>query len=573
VFAAALFALAALSPARAEPLRPLLFVPGTMGSKLCGPSGVVWGGIFDLESAESFVLNAPGSVPLAACGLLENFGIFLFFNVGIYGDFLDAMERAGYRRGKTLFDCPYDWRRSALTHGVEKMDECLARVRAANPDIDRTGVDVVGHSFGGVVARVYLDKGRDAGLFRRVVLVGSPQRGAVQVFETGRRGFNGLITMLLGGPQRLSQAAFSWESIYEQAPMGVLPERRGPPVLLRALGTAAQVQGQDCCFQQVRAEQCAGSPLDAIRPYCLAPLTLRAAETWRAFPWFPKSLSDEDLAARLNAAAQVQNIMARVPRRPAQMHYVYSNAFATRAKAVFDEAGDVSRFEMGIGDQTVPAESASNGATRGGAAAMAIGLWPVTAEHMTMMENDETIATVHKILGSRDVALKARLGRKAARRASALAQCARGSPMARALGGRAGGRFAALSQNGKAACFRSVAVRGQPLAEAGCPFRLNVELEGAYGQAARQPVVGLEIQEARSARPRPVSGGLKITPTASRLGLTVAHAYTIVAPKEPGTYRILARLEGMDDPVGALPLVVAKRRKPGECLDTAPFVE
>ncbi len=194
------------------PTRPLLFVPGLLGSRLCrpGPDGaetVVWGTTDAFSQFPSLALA--GETDIVPCGLIREISFLGVLTQQVYGPFLDRLEEAGYREGETLFVFDYDWRLSVLDNA-----ERLSRfIEAELPD---GRFDVVGHSMGGLIARTYAMQAGD-GRIGRLVTAGSPWRGSVQVFELMRHGW-GLASGLLGGVENFRRTIISWPSTFELMP-------------------------------------------------------------------------------------------------------------------------------------------------------------------------------------------------------------------------------------------------------------------------------------------------------------------------------------------------------------------
>lgn len=156
-----LSALARRAAARRAPRGPRVYVlPGLMGSRL-GARGVLlddvlWVDLVEIAAGHLTRLALPAGARLVALGALLLNCLKLKLSLRIAG-----------------FDThlhPYDWRRSI----GDLADELNARIAADAPADE---VLVVGHSMGGVVARVALARQR-AERIRRVVQLGAPNHGA-----------------------------------------------------------------------------------------------------------------------------------------------------------------------------------------------------------------------------------------------------------------------------------------------------------------------------------------------------------------------------------------------------------
>jgi hypothetical protein len=102
--------------ARLAPERPLVFVPGLLGSMLCrtgadGEQTIVFGTADALGQFPALAVDAAGD-DLEPCGLLREVSFLGVFTQTVYGPFVERLEQAGYREGETLFVFDYDWRLS-----------------------------------------------------------------------------------------------------------------------------------------------------------------------------------------------------------------------------------------------------------------------------------------------------------------------------------------------------------------------------------------------------------------------------------------------------------------------------
>ena len=124
-------------------------------------------------------------------------GIFGSWNVGdglkldpifhTYDNLVDALKLSGYQEGETLFTFPYQWR---FSNSFTAIDLGL-KVNEIQEVCQCPKVDIVAHSMGGLVARAYIqgpDYGDDV---RKLIFLGTPQRGATEAYlgwEGGERG-------------------------------------------------------------------------------------------------------------------------------------------------------------------------------------------------------------------------------------------------------------------------------------------------------------------------------------------------------------------------------------------------
>ncbi len=197
------------------PERPLVFVPGLLGSMLCrpGPQGeptVVWGTVDAMGQFPTLAVE-PANNDVEPCGLIREVSFLGVVTQAVYGPFIDRLEKAGYREGETLFVFDYDWRLSVF----ENARRLTGFVDATIPG---TGtIDIVGHSMGGLIARTYATNEGGAPRIARLVSAGSPWRGSVQVFELLKGGW-GLANPLLGGLDAFRRTVISFPSTFELLP-------------------------------------------------------------------------------------------------------------------------------------------------------------------------------------------------------------------------------------------------------------------------------------------------------------------------------------------------------------------
>ncbi len=106
-----------------------------------------------------------------------------------YGDLVDYLQRQGYALGRDLFVFPYDWRRD-LRETAELLDAQVTRALvAANGGVTDPAhwqvrqVDLVAHSMGGILGRLYISDSERARRVDQLITFGSPQLGAVSLLK------------------------------------------------------------------------------------------------------------------------------------------------------------------------------------------------------------------------------------------------------------------------------------------------------------------------------------------------------------------------------------------------------
>jgi hypothetical protein len=107
-----------------------------------------------------------------------------------YGDLVDYLRRQGYVDGRDLFVFAYDWRRD-LRDTAEQLDaQITGALVAANGGVADPArwrvrrVDLVAHSMGGVLGRLYVADPARARRVDQLITFGSPQLGAAKLLKT-----------------------------------------------------------------------------------------------------------------------------------------------------------------------------------------------------------------------------------------------------------------------------------------------------------------------------------------------------------------------------------------------------
>ena len=203
------------APATTAAPRPLVFVPGLLGSRLCrtaqdGTQTVLWGTLDAMGHFPELALNAEGSQDITACGLIREISFLGVFSQQIYGPFIDRMEQAGYRDGETLFIFDYDWRASVFDNAAKLAAFIDSKVPTGE-------IDIVAHSMGGLVARTYAVNEGGSDRIGRLISAGTPWRGSVLVFELLQNGW-GAANLLMGGLDGFRRTVVSFPSTFDLMP-------------------------------------------------------------------------------------------------------------------------------------------------------------------------------------------------------------------------------------------------------------------------------------------------------------------------------------------------------------------
>ena len=151
-------------------------------------------------------------------------------NYDVYNQLISYLKSLGFETGRTLFTCPYDWRRP-VEEAVVAFQNCVERARrVVGPD---ARFIVIAHSLGGPITRYYVEVLGHQSDVEKLILMGTPNRGTPSLFALLLKGFG------IGNPnidpilQPLSlRVVRSFPSLYELLPVypGYLTDSDGQPV-------------------------------------------------------------------------------------------------------------------------------------------------------------------------------------------------------------------------------------------------------------------------------------------------------------------------------------------------------
>jgi pimeloyl-ACP methyl ester carboxylesterase len=234
----------ATAQAAAEaPRRPLVFIPGLLGSRLCRPNPdnprdpiVAWGTLAALPSLSDLKLETDDEDDIRPCGLVRDVVFFGLYTQEVYSPIIARLERLGYRENKDLLIFDYDWRRSVFDNAQALAAFVRDKVGPDQP------IDIVAHSMGGLIARIYAVELGGGRQIARLFSAGTPFLGSVKTYETMEKGF-GALNAVMGGIAAFRRTLLSFPSIYELSPrydvccdVGTTGFRPDDPQAWRSLG-------------------------------------------------------------------------------------------------------------------------------------------------------------------------------------------------------------------------------------------------------------------------------------------------------------------------------------------------
>ncbi len=98
----------------------------------------------------------------------------------VYKPLINGLEKMGYSVGQDLFICYYDWRKTIKTTIELYLKPLIKEIKETYPN---RKIDIIGHSMGGLVARSLIqDYNYGSGLVDKLILIGTPNRGAVSAY-------------------------------------------------------------------------------------------------------------------------------------------------------------------------------------------------------------------------------------------------------------------------------------------------------------------------------------------------------------------------------------------------------
>jgi pimeloyl-ACP methyl ester carboxylesterase len=196
--------------------KPIVFVPGFMGSQLWLGDKVVWPNLRTLATRTE-VYMLPETSPLQVKGLVEDVVIVPnLYKQEQYSQLTDFLrEGLGYKTNVDLLEFAYDWRKD-LRLAARQLREQIDAWRASSAD-PHAKVIIMAHSMGCLVTRYYIDVlGGDAAV-ERVILMGGPHRGTPKIVEALLTGKGLLPFSVLD--KRIRDVVATFPSVYQLLPI------------------------------------------------------------------------------------------------------------------------------------------------------------------------------------------------------------------------------------------------------------------------------------------------------------------------------------------------------------------
>lgn len=160
------------SPKSGGKRRPVIVVPGVMGSQLWQGQERVWPNVRALFTNPD-LLKLTDDSPLEARGLVgEVVVVPNFIKLEHYSRLSDYLQESlGYERGNDLLEFAYDWRRD-LRDSARRLAEAVDQWDVEPP------ITLVAHSMGSLVSRYYIEHLGGRHKIGRLIVIGGPHAGA-----------------------------------------------------------------------------------------------------------------------------------------------------------------------------------------------------------------------------------------------------------------------------------------------------------------------------------------------------------------------------------------------------------
>jgi pSer/pThr/pTyr-binding forkhead associated (FHA) protein len=197
-------------PNLSMPRRPVVFVPGFMGSELWLGRERIWPNVKYLFTNPE-ILRLNSGAPLEPRGILGEVvivpNLVKLEQYSRLGDYL--VEDLGYVRGQDLLEFAYDWRQD-VRQSAQKLAEAIEAWPVKSP------ITLMAHSLGTLVSRYYVEKLGGKRRVERLILMGGPHRGVPKAAAGLVLGPNLLPFGLLG--DRLREVLATFPSSYQILP-------------------------------------------------------------------------------------------------------------------------------------------------------------------------------------------------------------------------------------------------------------------------------------------------------------------------------------------------------------------
>ena len=201
--------------ATSTPRRPVVLVPGFMGSQLWRGADLLWPDVRDIVSRPE-IFSLPQNDDLVPRGVVSEIVIIPnFYKQEQYTRLVHFLtDGLGYIEGKDLLVFAYDWRKD-LREAARHLALAVEQFRKQLPD-PNTKVTMLAHSMGCLVTRYYLDRLGGDQAAGRAILMGGPQLGIPKFIVAILAGLSVLPFGVMG--ERLRRVVSTFPSAYQTLP-------------------------------------------------------------------------------------------------------------------------------------------------------------------------------------------------------------------------------------------------------------------------------------------------------------------------------------------------------------------
>jgi pimeloyl-ACP methyl ester carboxylesterase len=319
--------------------RPVIIIPGIMGSKLCdgirsdGSKNVVWGDRASYTQARINLLRLPPDPAtrdrsIESCGIIDSVNLIpLLWESNVYSGLIKKLIEIGYKDSEIL-QFHYDWRLS----NFENAELLKAFIKS---NVVSGKVDIVAHSMGGLIARIYIQNLQGSSRVNNLLFFGTPHLGSAKIFQRLRDGFDNWPSALSGGLAEIQKTILSFPSTFQLLPTY-----------------------SECCGFSASSDPVTASYVNILDP-----------AVWKRFSWLPDDYKTgprkDSLARQLKEAADLGVLMRQSifenPNSFGKVHFVANGFVDTWSRVFFDPAtGKIIGNTKSPGDGTVLLFSATN---------------------------------------------------------------------------------------------------------------------------------------------------------------------------------------------------------------------
>jgi pSer/pThr/pTyr-binding forkhead associated (FHA) protein len=172
-------------PIKGRPRRPVVVIPGFLGSNLYHEEKMIWPNVRELFRIPEMIRYAPGEgLPLTAKGLVDEV-VFIpnLIRQQKYGLLTSYLEQElGYEVGKDCWEFGYDFRQDLRTSAAQ-LALSMEQWSAGGP------ITIIAHSMGALISRYYVNILGGHRNVERLILLGGPHSGSPRaVLNLGVKG-------------------------------------------------------------------------------------------------------------------------------------------------------------------------------------------------------------------------------------------------------------------------------------------------------------------------------------------------------------------------------------------------